>query len=252
MKKSYLLTIAILLIATLTITLCACGEKESELESDTLMGTADQNQHLAATEKTEETKEETEKPTEKPTEEVTETETEPPVTFVEESLRFLSYGNGTCAVSGIGSCTDLFIVIPERSPDGDIVTAIEDRAFYNNADIKAIEIPSTISSIGSMAFGGCESLVYISVDKNNKAFTDIGGVLYTKDGTTLLSFPSAGGATTVEISKAVTSIADMAFYGCDDLREIHYGGTLSDWGKILIGETNYGLYTASLSCSGGK
>jgi hypothetical protein len=44
----------------------------------------------------------------------------------------------------------------------------------------------------------------------------------------------------------------MAFYGCDTLEIIRYAGTLSDWGKIDIGDMNYGLFTASVACSGVK
>ncbi len=260
MKKKALLTILVLALCALILSLSACADKKNEGQES---GTLDEKQHLAASEESSaetvsETESETETVTLPQTEKEVETEKETeavtekaPLEKV-ESLRYVSYGNGTCGVSGIGSCTDLFIVIPERSPDGEIVTAIEDRAFYGNRDIKAVEIPSTISSIGDRAFADCPSLVYISVDKNNKAFTDISGVLYTSDKSTLLLFPAAAGNSTIEISKNVTSIADMAFFGCRSLETIQYGGSISDWGKIKIGEQNYGLYTASLSCTAEK
>lgn len=172
----------------------------------------------------------------------TETEEEP-----RESLRFTSYGNGTCAVSGIGSCTDSCIVIPTKSPDGDIVTTIEAKAFYGNQDIKAIEIPSTITGIEEMAFGECSALVYISVDKSNKSFTDVGGVLYSSDLTSIISYPAASGAASINIPITVKRIESMAFYGCDTLKTVFYEGSLHDWGKIDIGDLNYGLFTAALS-----
>lgn len=165
---------------------------------------------------------------------------------IQNSLRFISYGNGTCAVSGIGSCSDLCIVIPERSPAGDIVTTIAEKAFYGNQDIKAVEIPSTVTSIESMAFADCGSLVYISVDSANKSFADINGVLFSIDLNRLIAYPSACGAISVNIPASVKSIAPMAFFGCHLLENIVYDGTLHDWGRIDIGEMNYGLYTASL------
>ena len=133
-----------------------------------------------------------------------------------------------------------------------MVTSIEDNAFLGNSVIKAIEIPSTVSHIGTMALGNCVSLVYISVDSNNKSYTDIDGVLYSKDGSALIVYPAACGATTLTLSKSVVSIAAMAFYGCDTLQSIQYEGSLSDWSKISIGDMNYGLYTASVVCNGGK
>ena len=39
-----------------------------------------------------------------------------------EGLKFTSNGDGTCSVSGIGTCTDTEIVIPPVSPMGDAVT----------------------------------------------------------------------------------------------------------------------------------
>ena len=144
------------------------------------------------------------------------------------------------------------MVIPERSPDGDVVTYVEERAFYGNRQVKAFELPSTVTGIGDLAFADCPSLVYISVDKSNKEFIDKNGILYTKDLKELIVYPSACGASLLELSVSLERIADMAFYGCDTLESIHYEGTLSDWGKIRIGEMNYGLFTASVSCGAEK
>ncbi len=203
-----------------------------------------------------ETEEPTEDPTEPPTvteaevpEEIIETEmeTEPPEPVI--SLEYQSNGNGTCSVIGIGNVADTYIVIPSKSPDGDIVTAIEDKAFYGNKTLRAIEIPSTVATIGEMVFADCPELVYISVDKANRLFTDVGGILYSIDMKKLLAYPAASGASSISIPLSVEFIAPMAFYGCKNLQVIHYEGTLSQWSKLDIGEMNYGLYTASIICS---
>ena len=153
-KKLSCLIIALLTAAVCFSALTACSSKEaneseSGLESGTLTGsellsplpTDSETQTEKKTEKPTEvttempteapTEKPTEAPTEKPTEAPTEAETEPPV-----SLRFQSYGNGTCAVTGIGNYTDPYVLIPERSPGGDIVTVIEDKAFFENSRIK--------------------------------------------------------------------------------------------------------------------
>ena len=218
------------------------GSTEKKLENATEVGTYKDPEYLAPIE----TEEETEKKTEKETEAVTEKKPDP---TPEKSLKFTSFGNGTCSVSGIGTCEDSCVVIPERSPDGDIVTSIDEKAFFGNTDIKAFQIPSTLTSIGNMAFGGCTSLVYISVDKANKAFCDVDGILYSADKSTLIHYPASCGASSLTLSAKVRRISDMAFYDCDTLKTIYYGGTLQDWGKIDIGDMNYGLYTASISCA---
>ena len=231
------------------------SESDSAIESGTLIGTehlspAPESESEIPTEPpTEEpTEEPTEAPTEKPTEAPTEapTETEPE-TEPEPSLEYISYGNGTCSVKGIGDLKDVYVIIPERSPDGDVVCAIEDKAFFENPSIIAVQIPSTVMDIGSMAFGGCSSLVYISVDSRNKVYTDINGILFSKDKSRLLVFPSANQTTEITISLNVTEIADMAFFSTPHLKYIKYGGTLSDWNKIKIGDKNYGIYSASIS-----
>ena len=48
-----------------------------------------------------------------------------------EGLKFTSNGDGTCYVSGIGSCTDTVVNIPPTSPEGDTVTSIGVNAFNN-------------------------------------------------------------------------------------------------------------------------
>ena len=192
---------------------------------------------------------ESEKDDQKPIE--TEAETEKKKEPVpQKSLKFTSYGNGTCAVSGIGDITDLCVVIPEKSPSGDIVTSIDDLAFYGNKTIRTVQIPSTVTRIGTRAFGNCLALVYISVDATNIAFCDLDGVLYSSDLSTLLHYPAASGASSVEIPFEVKHISDMAFYNCSNLKTVYYNGSFEDWGKIEIGQLNYGLFTASISCAG--
>lgn len=74
-----------------------------------------------------------------------------------EGLEYESNGDGTCYLISIGDCTDTDIVIPETSPDGDTVFAIDRNAFADEA-ITSITIPTTIEEIGRNAFNGCDSL----------------------------------------------------------------------------------------------
>ena len=178
-----------------------------------------------------------------------ETTTEAPTAPTVRELAFESNGNGTCTLVGIGNITDTCIVIPEKSSEGDVVTSIAANAFYGNTKINTVQIPSTVTSIGEKAFGGCTSIVYISVNSANTSFKDVEGVLYTKNGDTLIHYPAQKGNEVLSIPKSVTKISDMAFYNCASLRKISFGGSMSDWSRILIGEMNYGLYSASVICS---
>jgi hypothetical protein len=57
-------------------------------------------------------------------------ETEAPVTtqIPDPGFSFVSNRNGTCTLTGIGDYADRFIVIPQQSPNGDLVTAIAPKA----------------------------------------------------------------------------------------------------------------------------
>ena len=91
-------------------------------------------------------------------------------------------------MSGIGTCTNTDIVIPEKSPDGDRVTGIGARVFSNCTSLKSIVIPDGVISIGHSAFWRCTSL------------------------------------TSIEIPASVTSVGEGAFYGCTQLTEIKVAG----------------------------
>ena len=91
-------------------------------------------------------------------------------------------------------------------------------SFENCRELKSVTIPAQVASIGAAAFSYCSSLKQITVDSGNQSFTSIGGVLYTKDRSTLLSSPKA--LTSVTIPKGVTAIGAWAFTGCNDLKSV--------------------------------
>lgn len=79
-----------------------------------------------------------------------------PTGGIAEALDFVSNGDGSCYVSGIGSCKSANIVIPSTSPSGDRVTAIGERAFYGRGELESVTIPTSVTSIGANAFYGCK------------------------------------------------------------------------------------------------
>ncbi len=75
--------------------------------------------------------------------------------FVSESsgLAYSNNGNGTCTITGLGTCTDSNIYIPTVI-DGLIVSSIGNSAFQQTA-IKKVYIPESVTEIGDAAFFGC-------------------------------------------------------------------------------------------------
>ena len=127
-----------------------------------------------------------------------------------EGLVFTSYGNGTCYVSSIGSCTDTEVIIPEFSPRGDKVTGIGDWAFFDCSSLTSVTVPDSVTSISDAAFYGCSSL------------------------------------TSVTIPNSMTSFGLWALENCTALRDIYYSGTVSQWysiSKMSDWNNNTGSYT---------
>ncbi len=94
--------------------------------------------------------------------------------------------------------------------DGYTVVGIGN-AFMDCTKLTAVTIPSTVTSVGTYPFYGCSSLKSITVNANNTAFKSVNGVLFSKDGTTLISYPLGSSNTAYSIPSGVTSIYEMAF-----------------------------------------
>ena len=94
------------------------------------------------------------------------------------------------------------------------ITNISDYAFYGS-NLESITIPSTISSIGTKAFGNCTSLTAITVDGGNSSYKDVDGVLFNKAGSELICYPAGkdidGDNDSYIIPAGVTTIAEEAF-----------------------------------------
>lgn len=123
------------------------------------------------------------------------------------------------------------------------VTDIADSAFESCTRLASVNIGSGLSTIGNLIFGDCISLAKIDVSEENENYTDDGGVMFSKDKTTLICYPDGlqadtyvipsyvknigsyafenySGLKKVVISESVTNIADCAFYACFELETV--------------------------------
>ena len=130
------------------------------------------------------------------------------VTF-EDGSQLTVISEGT--FSGCGALESITI------PAG--VMAIGKQAFYESG-LTSINIPASVTTIGEDAFAGCPSLTSIGVDASNNYYTNVGGVLFSKDGKTLVAYPAGKSGTSYKIPKSVTTIGESAFNGCNNLTEI--------------------------------
>ena len=177
-------------------------------------------------------------------------------------LAFTSNNDGTCSVSGMGTCTDTDIVIPKKSPAGDTVTSIGTEAFYNGTSLTSVTIPDSVTSIGEAAFGSCRSLTSVIISDSVtgisiEAFYDCSSLtsINIPDSVTGIgnsAFYGCTSLTSVTIPDSVTYIGDSAFYDCSYLKDIYYSGTVSQWDTITkVRGWNIGTRSYTIHCTDG-
>ena len=153
-----------------------------------------------------------------------------------EGLEFTSNGDGTCYVSGIGTCTDTDINIPSIY-NGMLVTSIGKYAFYNCKSITSVTIPNSVTSIGSSAFSWCDNLTSVTIPDSvtsigSSAFyycSSLTSVIIPNSVTSIddSAFYYCSSLTSVIIPNSVTSISNCAFYSCSSLTSVTIGDSVT-------------------------
>ena len=105
------------------------------------------------------------------------------------------------------------------------VTSIGSRAFGNCAGLTSVTIPASVISIGSYALSYCSGLTTFTVDPLSSTYSSLNGVLFNKSQTTLITYPG-GKAGSYAIPNSVTSIGDVAFYHCTGLTSVTIPNTV--------------------------
>lgn len=100
------------------------------------------------------------------------------------------------------------------------VTAIGSSAFCNCVSLTSIEIPGAVTSIGTGAFSGCASLKEIRVSPENENYEVMDGVLFEKKAKSLICYPAALEAEEYIIPDGVETIGDHAFSDCWKLKKV--------------------------------
>ena len=124
------------------------------------------------------------------------------------------------------------------------LTQIQYNTFYGCGKLSSITLPLSLEYIGTGAFGNCKELTkihiprnvqhvsahfiilspaigYISVDKDNKYFTEKDGVLYDKSMSTLIRCPEFYTDNYIDVPETVSRIKAGAFSNCTYISDIY-------------------------------
>ena len=167
----------------------------------------------------------------------------------------------TCTITGIGSCTDTDLIIPETI-DGYRVTKIGGSAFQNCMSLTSVVIASSITSIDYQAFYGCYRLVEVinkskhinlkedydinvmtrfyalsisncDDDYVSKLTNDNGYIVFSDDNYKILVGYN-GTETDLVLPTYITDINQYAFYYCPSLTSIVIPDSVTSIGQCAF------------------
>ena len=107
-----------------------------------------------------------------------------------------------------GPCAEN-IVIPS-SVDGKPVTSIKHSIFYGDWTIRRVEIPASITNIGTYPF--FIAVTTVVVDPASQHFKVVGNMLLNKIGTEVVAYVGGNSATSVSVPEGVTKIRTGSFF----------------------------------------
>lgn len=133
-------------------------------------------------------------------------------------LNFTVTGPNTCAVDECPEETGGNIIIPKAVIiNGKVynVTEIGKSAFSDCAELKSVEIPSSVTTIGQEAFSLCSKLVYINIPAS---VTEIGG----------RAFSHCESLRSITLPQGLQTIHDALFSCCKELTSIEIPSSVTE------------------------
>ena len=98
---------------------------------------------------------------------------------------------------------------------------------FSGAGVKTIHLSASVTKIGENALSST-NLTAIHVNENNPVFCSVDGVLFNKDATTLVRYPSRKPTVSYEIPSGTISIEVGAFNNAVNLLVVHVPGTMTE------------------------
>ena len=151
---------------------------------------------------------------------------------------------------GGGAFADCYALSTVVFANGSILSTIGGEAFARTVSLKAITLPENLRAVGEFAFlksgltevtlpaavtdlgagafADCDSLTAVYAASGNTVYRDTDGVLFTKDGKTLVAYPAGNPRTAYTVGNGVTGVGKAAFYGSDNFTSVQLPASLTD------------------------
>ena len=149
----------------------------------------------------------------------------------------------------------------------DIPQSVEEiqRGAFANTGLTSVKLPDNLTHIGSVPFNGCKNLMEITISESNPNYKTPDGVLYTKDGKTIIQYPCAKGGEykigngtevigygafaesaieKVVLPDSIKTIENMTFFECGKLTSFNLPDSVESIGIKAFGF--YDFYTHSV------
>jgi len=141
-----------------------------------------------------------------------------------------------CSVSGN-------VVIPDTL-DGYTVSNLAAELFYGRSDIVSVTIPASVTFFGDdrddnnwdNVFSYCYALRNIYVADDNPSFRSIDGVLFSKDGETLIAYPCNHAGEVYHVNAG--TMCSSAFASCRNLRFLFLDNPETVWYTFTFDDTD--------------
>ena len=139
------------------------------------------------------------------------------------------------SATDIGECAFFLCVGLTDAVISDGVETIGALAFFRCNSLDSITIPASVTQIGERAFSECASLTEIVVDGENPEFSSVDGVLFSKTGEDLYTYPGNGPAE-YEMPDGVKRVGSYAFSGCGALTAVTFAYSVTDIGEYAFSD----------------
>lgn len=94
---------------------------------------------------------------------------------------------------------------------------------FTSTKLTSFYYPATLRTVGSNIFKGCTTLAEITVAENHPNYKSVDGVLFSKDGATLLQYPASRVGTAYTTPAGVKAIGSYAFSNASKLESVTVG-----------------------------